>query len=315
MKLVFFGKGDRAVACLRRLLERDARISLAVTHPGTEGKPTALTALAEEAGIPVIAPEDPNDPETLAALAAQQANLFVLAGYGKIVGAGLLAIPPRGAINLHAGALPAFRGSSPLNWALITGQDRFGLSILMVDSGVDTGPVLLQRDFPIGPDDTIADLHQTANQAFPEMLAEALDGLADGSLTPAPQPPDAGAYYPLRFPEDGLILWDMLTALQVHDRVRALTEPYPCATALFEGRTVRLLETRMTKTPCYGEPGRIYRKSKGKLLICAADRCLWVLRAIFEDDGTALHDAAARYARLGTVSEAARQILMKDRQA
>lgn len=282
------------------MLAEGFRIDLAVAHP-TDAKSWegSFAQAASDAGLPLLQPDDPNDPAFIERLRGYRPDLAILGGYGKILKGPVIAVPRMMFINLHGGRLPAYRGSSPLNWALINGDREFGISIIKVDTGVDTGDLILERTFPIEPSHTIADLHATVNAAFPGMLVEALRGLRDGTLAPRPQPA-GGAYYPLRFAEDGFILWDQLTAEQAHNRIRALTEPYPCAFTHYRGRKVKLLASRPAESPFYGEPGRIYRVTSKGALVCAADECLWITRAAFED-GSDFLAAAERYAALATV--------------
>lgn len=302
MKYVFFGNGNRGLSCLEALTEAGYRMELAVAHPGGEESwYGSVAGKAKGLGIPLLQPEDPNAPEALAALRAADADLFILAGYGKILRADLIGIPRIMCINLHGGKVPRYRGSSPLNWALIAGDRSFSLSVLKVDAGVDSGEVLVQRTFPIAPTDTIRDLHATANGQFPSMLLEAVRLIEAGKRDfPAQDPKEAG-YYPLRFPDDGFILWDMLTAEQVLNRIRALTEPYPCAFTYLGGRRVKLVSARPARGGFFGEPGRIYRIAGNSALVSASDRCLWLDRAVVEPDGAELASVARRYESLATV--------------
>ncbi len=260
--------------------------------------------IAAQLGYPIATASDPDDPALHARLRDLAPEVFVLAGYGRILGRAALAIPARMTINLHGGRLPEFRGSSPMNWALMKGAREFTLSVIEADEGIDTGDVLLEQTFPIGPDDTIADLHRVADEAFPAMTVEVLDRLDTGTLQPRHQNEDAAAYYPRRFPADGLVVWDQLTAEQVHNRVRALTEPYPCAYTFFEERRIRLITTQLPHVRYHGEPGRVYRVGAGGLLVGAADRCVWVRRAVFEDNEQAAAASIPRYAELATVRRA-----------
>jgi methionyl-tRNA formyltransferase len=310
MRIVFWGKGARGRVCLEAVLGKGFEVALVVVQPSGAEAPSDVAELATRHGIEVIAPDDPNDPDIVALFKACQADLFVLAGYGRILRPATLTVPFMGTVNLHAGRLPERRGSSPLNWALIDGSDSFGLSIIEVNAGVDTGDVLSARDFPIGPEDTIQDLHEIADNAFPSVLLEVLNAKQNGTLQPRAQDNTTAAYYPVRFPTDGLILWDIFTAEEIHRRVRALTLPYPCAFTTFRGRKVKLIRTRLNPGNHFGEAGRIYRISKDGLLACARDRCLWVVGAVFADDDTPLDAAVQRYDRLGTVREAALNVLM-----
>lgn len=306
MRFVLWANGNRGTSCLAALLGAGYRPSLVVVHP-PKGKTwyTSVAAAAETEGLPTFAPEDPNAPDVLDRLRAEHADVFVLAGYGPILRPPVLEIPKQLAINLHGGKLPEYRGSSPMNWALINGEASFSLSVIRVDAGVDTGDVLLDRTFPIGPDDTIVDLHCVANETFPEMLLEVMGQIERDALSPRKQDPSKARYFPLRFPDDGLVMWDMLTAEQVHNRVRALRPPYPGAFTYYAGRKVTLVSSRLRDFEFRGEPGRVYRKADEGLLVCAKDRCLWINEAVLADDGSDAVAAIERYDRLATVQAAA----------
>lgn len=305
MRIVFWGKGNRGVACLRALHEAGRNITLVVVHPGDERAGAAsVDTVARALGIATIAPEDPNDPATRAILARESADLFVLGGYGKIIRREVIDLPKRMCINLHGGKLPEYRGSSPMNWAMIRGEPSFTFSIIKVASGVDAGDVILERTFPIGPNDTIADLHAIADREFPSMLLDVVEGIASGTAVFRVQDSMRAGYFPLRFPDDGFIVWDMYSASEAHNRIRALTDPYPGAFTYWNGRKVRLLRSMRSEIPYYGDPGRVYRMTERGLLVCAADQCLWITRATFEDDGTSLGATVQRYDRLATMREA-----------
>ena len=228
-------------------------------------------------------------------------DLFILAGYGKILKQNIIGIPKVMCVNLHSGKLPSYRGSSPMNWSLIKGEKSFTLSVIKIDSGVDTGDLLCERTFPVKINDTIRDLHKIANKEFPLMLEETIGNIERGSCRPEQQAKNNISYYPLRFPHDGLILWDIFTAGEIHNRIRALTEPYPCAYTFYNDRKVRLISSELWRYPYYGEPGCIYMKDKEGLLICALDRCLLIKEACFEDTKESLYDVVNRYDRMATV--------------
>lgn len=312
MRIVYWVKGGRGVSCLRRSLESGREVCMLLLQPQPDTAWYREAAeLAAAAAIPMLDVDDPGDPSLPERLGGLGADVFVLAGYGRILPPEITAIPKRMCVNLHGGALPRCRGSSPMNWALINGEEEHGISILKVDAGVDTGDVLMQRSFPIDVNDTIRDLHRRADENFPDMLEAVLDGLARGTLTPKPQDEAQAGYYPLRFPEDGLVLFDRLSAKQVHDRIRALTRPYPCAYTYHKGRKVLLLSSRLKQKRFYGEPGRIYRVREGRVLVCARDLCLWIIEAVFEDNGRPLADVVQRYDRLASVAQAVERILAK----
>lgn len=297
MKIVFWGKGERGVGCLKALLTERHAVPLVAAQP----EDSLFASAARGLGLEVIEPEDPNTRTVCRMLEGQGADLFVFAGYGKIVNADVIRIPRKLCLNLHAGKLPEYRGSSPLNWALINGEKSFALTVIKLDKGVDSGDILLEKSFRILPGDTIRDLHETANREFPKLLLEGLKKIRKGNYRLKRQNPGKVSYYPLRFPEDGFVVWDIQSALEIHNRIRALTDPYPGAFTFWNGRKVKLPASELTAAPFFGEPGRIYRKSGKGLLVCARDRCLWIQEARFEDTGESVEGEVGRYDRFATV--------------
>ncbi len=229
MKVVFWGNGNRGVSCLRSLHESVHDISLVVAHPGETDDQwyASVSQTAREMGQTVIDPQDPNSLETQQLLDEQGVDVFIFAGYGKILREYISAIPRLMSVNLHGGKLPKYRGSSPLNWALINGEASFTLTVTKLEKGIDTGGIIAEKTFVIGINDTICDLHEIANREFPSMLLQALVEIEHGTCPLQLQDEAAASYYPMRFPDDGLILWDIFTAAEIHNRIRALTDPYP----------------------------------------------------------------------------------------
>ena len=298
MRTVVLGKGARCAAALESLVGGGHAVVLAMIESGMPDDP-ARTA-AERFGVEIAGGEPLAMDQRIRAIKAADAELVVLASFSQIVPHDLFAKPSRGALNLHAGKLPQYRGSSPLNWALINGERSFGLSIIRVDAGIDTGPVVAEAEYPIGIDDTIADLHDRANREFGPLLIEAVHHLErDGA--PRQQVDDEAVYWPLRFPDDGFIVWDLMTAAQVHNLVRALADPYPNASTGIGDRRVRIGRTRLTDEAIRGEPGRIYRIEGDQLLVAAADRCLWVTEATFFATGEPVASSVDRYDTFMTI--------------
>ena len=307
MNILFAGHQERGSNCLRALVASEHHVIGVLAHPSMEHAPSnisvAETALQLER--PLFQPTDVNDPALLASLRALKPDVIVLAGYSQIVRPPFLELAPHGCINLHGGRLPQYRGSSPMHWALINGETTFTISIVQADAGVDTGDVLQERTFPIAITDTIVDLQRTANQAFPEMLLDAIRQIQQGTARARRQDAANAAYYPLRFPNDGLILWDLFTAEQIHNRIRALTSPYSGAFTFFNGRRVTLWRSALAQQRRYGEPGRVYLKNAQGLLVCASDRCLWIQHAVFDDRPGEVADGISRYEKFATLRDAA----------
>lgn len=305
LRVVLFGNGPRGVACLARVLSAGHQVCAVVVHAGDSESSTLVRNAACHANLECIAPRDPNCEEFVSLLREMQSDVFILAGYSPIVGREFINASRIMTINTHAGELPGMRGSSPLNWALIEGRPSIRLSIIQVTTLLDGGDVLAERVCPVAESTTIADLQKEANSLFPEMLVEVLESISQGTLRRRAQDNDQSAYYPLRFPDDGLVLWDQLTAKQVHNRIRALTDPYPGAFTYGRGRRIRLLRSEQTNTPYMGEPGRVYRKTARGLLVCASDRCLWVTSAVDTKTSKNAHSFIERYDCFATMREAA----------
>jgi methionyl-tRNA formyltransferase len=312
MRYVLWANGNRGVRCLDGLVSAGYRPSLVVVHANRGSQWYAsVEAEANKLMLPTVAPEDPNGAEHIERLRREDADVFVLAGYGPILRQAVLEIPSQLTINLHAGKLPEYRGSSPMNWALINGETSFTLSVIRVDPGVDTGDVLLDQTFPVSIDDTIVDLHRVANQQFPQLLLQVVEKIRAESLRPRKQDRTEARYLPLRFPDDGFVLWDLLTAEEIHNRIRALRPPYPGAFTFYNGRQVTLVSSKLRAFDYRGEPGRIYRKADEGLLVCARDRCLWIKEAVFTDDSVPLSEAVERYDKLATMQGAALRFYRK----
>ena len=304
MRIVFFCKGIRGRECLKHFCKKGADLSMIVLQQG-DSLAEEYSAIGRQCAAEIHTPSDPNSKDFLDRLKKENADVFVLAGYGLILNKECLSIPKLNCINLHGGKLPQYRGSSPLNWALINGEEKIGISVIEVDEGIDSGDVLAETEMVVDPNTTISDLHEWANHQFPKLLHAALEQLSNGTLKPQKQNHDHSAYYPRRFPDDGMIFWDQFTAREVHNRIRALTKPYPCARTFFGNREVILLKSELTKFPYYGEAGRIYRKNNGKLLIGTKDRALWITCAQFTEDQSPLYPEVKRYDLLSTIREAA----------
>ncbi|MCC6728483.1 MAG: methionyl-tRNA formyltransferase [Chthonomonadales bacterium] len=308
MRILLAGNKRRGALCLERLAAEGHTVVGVVTHPVGHSA-EVVAQVARDLGAPLFRPAWIGDTASIAGLRSTAPDLLVLAGYGQILPREVIDLAPRGCVNLHAGRLPAYRGSSPLNWAILNGDSAVGLSIIAVDEGVDTGEVLAETEIEVGSDETIAELTERADPAFAEMLAGLVRRIEAGPVSGRRQDSARAAYYPLRFPEDGLILWDQLTAREAHNRVRALTRPFPCAFTYWRGRRVSLVRTRMARDRRLGEPGRVYLANATGVLVCASDRCLWVTEARFDDGADAL-PAIARYETLATVRGAAAAALM-----
>ena len=202
VRIVFMGSPDFAVPVLRRLTEAYPVIGVITQPDRPAGRGQTLASppvkiLAQSLSLPVIQPNRLKEPEAQAQLAAWAPDLIVVAAFGQILRQNVLDLPPHGCVNVHASLLPRWRGASPIQAAIRTGDAQTGVSIMRMDAGVDTGPVLAQRAIPILPEDTAGALSDRLAQLGADLLIETLPAYLNGKIIPQPQddaPPVVAAY-------------------------------------------------------------------------------------------------------------------------
>lgn len=244
MKLLFCGTPEFAVPTLRRLHAEGFTIAAVVTQPdrpkgrGLEPTPPPVKRVAQELGLPVEQPDILKGATGRALLERCQPDAVVIVGYGQIIPADLLELPRHGWINLHASLLPRLRGAAPVQWALINGETKTGVTTIRIDAGLDTGPILLQREEPIADDDTAVTLSHRLAELGGELMVSTLKRLADGSLVPKPQDHAQATKAPLLKKEHGQIDWSR-TAREIYNRIRGLV-PWPGAYTGFRGKALHI---------------------------------------------------------------------------
>ena len=216
-------------------------------------KPPAVKATALRLGIPVIQPEKVRNPEAMIQLQAWAPDLIVVAAFGQILRAEVLDLPKFGCINIHGSLLPRGRGAAPIQAAIMAGDNETGITIMKMDPGVDTGPMLSQRAIPISPDDTAGTLFEKLAPIGAELLLETLPRYLSGELHPLPQPAEGVTYAPMLKKEDGLLDFTR-PAAELERRVRAFT-PWPGTWFEWNGEPVKVLRARVNagKSLCAGD--------------------------------------------------------------
>ncbi len=194
-KILFMGTPEFAVPSLRTLAEEEYPIVGVVTQPdrpkgrGRKLIPPPVKACAVELGIPVYQPDRVRDQDFLDTFRELAPDMVALVAFGQILPKEIIARPRFGCLNVHPSLLPRHRGAAPINWALINGDTKTGVTIMLMDEGVDSGDILLQEEIAIEPDDTFDDLHDALSAMGARLLAQAVRGVADGTITPTPQDP------------------------------------------------------------------------------------------------------------------------------
>ena len=237
MRIVFMGTPDFAVPSLEALLKSDNEVVGIVTQPDRPkgrgqtlaSSPVKLIALRQR--LPLLQPTKMKDPDFLAALSGWKPDLIVVAAFGRILPPVILALPPKGCINVHGSLLPKYRGAGPIQWAIMNGEAETGITTMLMDEGMDTGAMLLQEKIPIAPDETAGSLSPRLAELGGRLLVETLKRLKAGTLVPSPQDHSQATMAPLLKKEDGVIDWS-LPATVIANRVRGLT-PWPGAYTFF----------------------------------------------------------------------------------
>jgi methionyl-tRNA formyltransferase len=175
--------------------------------------------------------------------------------FGQILSREVLAIPSHGSINLHASLLPQYRGAAPINWALIHGEEITGVTTMLIDEGMDTGPILLQRPIDITPEDTSSSLHDKLSPLGAELLVETIHRLRSDDLKPLPQDHAKASYAPRLKKDDGLIDWKK-SAQEIHNLIRGLI-PWPSAYTRLEGKALKIFDSVVIEEEVNGEAGEI----------------------------------------------------------
>jgi len=240
MKVVFCGTPEFALPTLKRLAAEKFAIAAVITQPdrpkgrGLTLTPPPVKVAAQELGLRVEQPEELRGESGRKLLERFAPEAVVIVGYGQIIPADLLDLPKHGWINLHASLLPKYRGAAPVNWALMRGETVTGVTTMRIDAGLDTGPILLQREEAIREDDTAITLGQRLAELGAGLMVETLRGLAVGSLIPRPQEHSQATKAPLLKKQHGLIDW-RLRAREIYNRVRGLL-PWPGAFTTFRDK-------------------------------------------------------------------------------
>lgn len=254
LRIIYMGTPQFAVPALEALIQKAApgavlpegyQIVTVITRPDKpagRGKdinssPVKQTALAHS--IPVWQPGSLKRPENIAALAAYQADLFIIAAFGQILPQAVLDLPRYGTLNIHASLLPKYRGVSPISETLLQGDTETGVTIMLIDAGVDTGPILLKRSIPIEENDTTGRLTIKLAQLGAQALLEALPLWVQGKITPQPQQEQGASHTHMLRKEDGEISWQRPASV-IARAVRAYT-PWPGAYTHWHGKLLKII--------------------------------------------------------------------------
>jgi methionyl-tRNA formyltransferase len=283
LKIIFMGTAELSCASLEKLArEPQFEIAGVVTQPdkpsGRELKlqPPPVKRLAQKLNLPVWQPMKARDELFISELRTARPDLIVVVAYGHILPQNVLDLPRFGCLNVHTSLLPKYRGAAPIQWAIAHGEAETGVTIMKMDAGMDTGPLLSQKRTPISPEDDSASLHHRLAQLGAGLLVETIPGYVAGKILPRPQSEEF-SYAPKIKKEDGQIDWK-LPAQTILNRLRAFM-PWPGAFTFLPGKAKpQLLKIwKVEVTEATGTPGEILSLDENGIIIACGKHSLRVL--------------------------------------
>jgi methionyl-tRNA formyltransferase len=270
MRIIFFGTAEFAVPSLCSLAESRHSIVAVVTQPdrkkgrGLLVQPPPVKIAALKYNLVVHQPLDLAEPKLIDYLRSLEPEVFVVISYGQILKKEILSLPSFCAINLHGSLLPKYRGAAPINWAIICGEIKTGLTVIKMNEYIDKGDIVLQEEIDIEDDDTAVSLNQRLSVAGADLLLKAIELIEEGSVSFIAQDETNASYAPRLKKSDGLINWDS-PAAEIQRRIRGLV-PWPCAYTYYKGKLLKIWRGEVNPAPASrggvklglsAEPGRI----------------------------------------------------------
>ncbi len=278
MRIVFFGTPSFAVPTLDALLESGEEVAAVVTQPDKKKGRSRLLApppvkeRALEKKIPVLQPLNLKDPLLLEELTRFHPGIIIVVAYGKILPPGILKLPPHGCVNVHASLLPKYRGAAPIQWAIIRGEKRTGITTMLMDEGLDTGDVLLQQELTISDNDTAETLGRHLAGLGASLLLKTMQAIRQGTVEPTPQAGTPTFAPPLK-KEDGRIHWSG-TAEEIFNLVRGMY-PWPGAYCILGQERLKIIRVKALAGPS-GKAGRI-EEAAGDLIVGTGNGMISIL--------------------------------------
>jgi len=278
MKVLFMGTPDIAASVLKAIIESDHEVIGVVTQedkPKGRGKSLAMPPVKEvalEHGIEVFQPHIIKEESAIQRLREFDADIFVVAAYGKILSKEILTMPKYGCINVHASLLPKYRGAAPIQWSIIDGEKLTGVTIMQMDEGLDTGDMLYKSVVEIADNDTADSLYDKLSKCGSSLITEALDRIAEGDIHPVKQDDSKATYAKMLDKSLGKLNFSK-TAAEIERLVRGLNS-WPGTYAYINGKMLKVWETALTDMESNGEPGTVHSVNNGRLFVNTGDKAL-----------------------------------------
>lgn len=272
-RLVYMGTPEFAVRPLQRLLDLDYTVAAVVCQPDRPSgrhlkkKLPPVKQLVLQCGIPVLQPASVRTQSFAEELKALRPDLIVTAAYGRILPPAILAVPSHGCINIHASLLPAYRGAAPIQWSLIRGETVTGVTIILMDEGMDSGPILAQKTMPVPPDVNAGQLSDQLSRLGAALLPAVVDAWLSGQISPVPQDESAAFAIPMLTRDSGVIDWTR-SATEIHNLIRGLY-PWPGAYTWCGDKRLKIHRAGVNPDPAVQQSA--LGMSPGSICLCSRD--------------------------------------------
>jgi len=284
MRVLFWGSPEFAVAPLEAIFNSSHQVVGVVCQPDRpRGRGRRLASpevkrFARSKGLKILQPDFPRGQEFLSEISSLDPEISVVVAYGHILRPEVLDIPRLGSINLHASLLPAYRGAAPIQRAIAAGETTTGLTVIQMDEGMDTGPILLRREIEIGRQESAGELAGRMSRLGARLIVELLDRMEAGGIESVPQPETGVSYAPKIEREEARINW-LLPAWKISCIIRAF-DPAPGAFCFRSGKALKLFGSRPGGEKAGGSPGEVLETTKQEIAICCGDRHSVLIREV-----------------------------------
>ncbi|MGY5266105.1 methionyl-tRNA formyltransferase [Clostridium thiosulfatireducens] len=280
MKIVFMGTPEFAVPCLQKIIDEGHEVVAVVTQPDKpkgRGKKLAMPPVKELAlkyDIPVYQPLKAREESFVDTLKEMNPELIVVVAFGQILPKSILDIPKYGCVNVHASLLPRYRGAAPLNWVIINGEEKTGVTTMYMDEGLDTGDMILKSEIPLDDEITAGELHDKMMIDGAKVLKETIDLIEKGEAPREKQSNENTCYSPIMNKSLGNIDWKK-SAIDIHNLVRGIN-PWPSAYTTYEGQTMKIWKTKVIDKNSNKDPGTIISIDKEGINVSTSEGILQI---------------------------------------
>jgi methionyl-tRNA formyltransferase len=286
-KIVFMGTPGFSVPSLEILTRNNYPLAAVVTQPdrpkgrGRHTVSSAVKTCAQSHRLTILQPEQVRNSEFIEHLRTLCPDIIVVAAFGQILPREIIELAPKGCVNVHPSLLPKYRGAAPVNWTIIRGETKTGVTIMLMDEGMDTGDILAQEETLLAPEETSGELHDRLAGMGADLLIKSIEMIATDTITRTPQDPSLATYAPRLKKEDGLIRWDS----EVHHIVNLIRglSPVPGAYSLFKGKMLKIFSATGEEALMKDMPGTVARETEKGLPVAAKNGYIYLQEVQMEN--------------------------------